>query len=43
MQNLEVVPYDVYWELCVQLRTGTRHMPAGTTIQRIIVADDVEH
>lgn len=43
VHNLEVVPYDVYWELCVQLRTGTRHMPAGTTIQRIIVADDVEH
>ncbi|WP_328472182.1 DUF1851 domain-containing protein [Actinoplanes sp. NBC_00393] len=36
VHNLEVVPYDVYWEICVQLRTGTRQMRAGTSIRQIV-------
>ncbi|NJC62916.1 DUF1851 domain-containing protein [Planosporangium flavigriseum] len=40
VDNLEVVPYDVYWELCVQLRTGVRRMAPGTSIGRIIKASE---
>ncbi|OAH13201.1 T6SS immunity protein Tdi1 domain-containing protein [Streptomyces jeddahensis] len=40
VHNLERVPYDVYWDLCVQLRTGTRRMTPGTTIGRIVVDEE---
>lgn len=36
LENLEKAPYDVYWEICVQLRTGVRRMRAGSSIGRII-------
>lgn len=32
VDNLEVIGLDIYWTLAGQLRSGTRHMPLGSTI-----------
>lgn len=39
VENLEVIDLDVYWTICGQLLQGTRRLPAGATIRRIVAAE----
>jgi hypothetical protein len=39
VENLEVLPREVYFELCTQLAHGVRSMPTGTSIRMIAISE----
>jgi hypothetical protein len=39
VENLEVIDMEVYWSVCGELRQGTRHLPAGTSIGEVSTSD----
>jgi Domain of unknown function (DUF1851) len=39
IENLEVIDMEVYWSVCGQLRSGTLHLPPGTSVRGVSISE----